>query len=133
MKLGKYSFGIGDRFGRQGKAQLRAIIKAKEQGIDIVPVWNKSHREHTIIKTSPDDVRTEADDAVKSLGWKELYYVDADHIGLKNVDFFIPSSDFFTIDVADFIDRSAADENIKTFVSKYEAYSHLLATEIEGD
>ena len=82
MKLGKYSFGIGDRFGRQGKAQLRAIIKAKEQGIDIVPVWNKSHREHTIIKTSPDDVRAEADDAVNSLGWKELYYVDDDHIGL---------------------------------------------------
>ena len=132
MKLGKYSFGIGDRFGRQGKAQLRAIIKAKEQGIDIVPVWNKSHREHTIIKTSPDDVRAEAEDAVTSLGWKELYYVDADHIGLKNVDYFISPSDFFTIDVADLIGRPADDENIKIFVSKYEKYSHLLATGIEG-
>ena len=133
MKLGKYSFGIGDRSGRQGKAQLRAMIKAKEQGIDIVPVWNKSHREHTTIKTSPANVRTEADGAVDALAWKELYYVDADHISLKNVDLFIPSSDFFTIDVADFIGRAADDEDIKMFVSKYETYSHLLATEIEGD
>jgi hypothetical protein len=45
MILEKYLFGIGDRFARQGKAQLRAIIKVKAQGIDIVPVWNKSHRE----------------------------------------------------------------------------------------
>ena len=64
MKLGKYSFGVGDRFGRQGKAQLRAIIKAKEQGVDIVPVWNKSHREHTTIKNSPADVRIKVDLAV---------------------------------------------------------------------
>ena len=27
MKIGKYSLGIGDRFGHQGEAQLRAIIK----------------------------------------------------------------------------------------------------------
>jgi hypothetical protein len=26
MKLGKYSFGMGDRFGHQGEAQLKAII-----------------------------------------------------------------------------------------------------------
>ena len=30
MKLGKYSFGTGDRFGHQGKAQLDAIKKARE-------------------------------------------------------------------------------------------------------
>ena len=45
MILGKYSFGIGDRFAHQGKAQLAGLLKAKEQGVDIVPVWNKSHRE----------------------------------------------------------------------------------------
>ncbi|NIA06165.1 MAG: hypothetical protein GWP14_00755 [Actinobacteria bacterium] len=132
MELGKYSFGVGDRFGRQGKAQLRSIIKAQEQGVDIVPVWNKSHREHTIIKTLPADVRIEADEAVKSLGWKGTYHVDADHIGLKNVDLFVPSSDFYTIDVADSIGRPADEDDIKAFVSKYEKYSHLLATEIEG-
>ncbi len=30
MKLENYSFGIGDRFGQQGLAQLEALIKAKE-------------------------------------------------------------------------------------------------------
>ena len=38
MKLEKYSFGIGDRFGREGQAQLQAIIKAKADGVDIVPL-----------------------------------------------------------------------------------------------
>ena len=64
MRLGKYSFGIGDRFGRQGRAQLAAVVKAKAAGLDITPVWNKSHREHTIIGTQPGDVRQEADAAV---------------------------------------------------------------------
>jgi len=105
MILEKYSMGIGDRFSRQGKAQLQALTNAKEQGVDIVPVWNKSHREHRTIKTSPADVRKEADEAVKALGWDGSYYVDADHVGLKNVDLFVDSSNFFTIDVANFIGK----------------------------
>ena len=70
MILGKYSFGVGDRFGYQGKAQLEAVMQAAEQGLDITPVWNKSNREHTIIGTRPSDVRKEADDAVKACGWE---------------------------------------------------------------
>ncbi|MHC4617738.1 MAG: tagaturonate epimerase family protein [Planctomycetota bacterium] len=119
MNLEKYSFGIGDRFGHQGKAQLQAIIKAKEAGVDITPAWNKSHREHTIIGTVPGDVRTEADAAVKALGWGGSYGVDADHIGLKNVDLFIDSSDFFTLDVADFIGQPADEAAINSFVQKH--------------
>ena len=119
MNLEKYSFGIGDRFGHQGKAQLQAIIKAKQAGIDITPVWNKSHREHTIIGTAPGDVRAEADAAVKALGWGGSYCVDADHIGLKNVDLFIDSSDFFTLDVADFIGEAADEAAINAFVEKH--------------
>ena len=95
MILEKYSMGIGDRFARQGKAQLQAIVNAKQNNdINVVPVWNKSHREHTIIGTCPDDVRREADQAVKALNWNDSYYVDADHVGLKNVDLFIESSNF---------------------------------------
>jgi len=41
MKIEKYSIGIGDRFGHQGVAQLSAFIKAREHGVDVVPVWNK--------------------------------------------------------------------------------------------
>jgi hypothetical protein len=113
----KFSFGIGDRFTRQGKAQLEALIKAKKLGADIVPVWNKSFREHSIIHTQPDTVRTEANAAVKELGWKDSYYVDADHIGLKNVDIFLNASDFFTLDVADFSGKPAAESDIKAFVA----------------
>ena len=127
MILEKYSFGVGDRFGRQGKAQLQAIINAKKQGINITPVWNKSHREHTIIKTAPADVRTEADEAVRALGWDNSYYVDADHIGLKNVDLFLDSSDFFTLDVADFIGQPADEDQVNTFVNKYKKYLGSLA------
>lgn len=122
MILGKYSFGIGDRFGRQGKAQLAALIKAKQHGLDITPVWNKSHREHTIIGTQPADVRKEADDAVAACGWEGPYFVDADHIGLKNVDTFAESSDFFTLDVADFIGQRAEEGYIRTFVEKHGKY-----------
>jgi len=126
MILGKYSFGLGDRFGHQGKAQLEAVIKAKELGLDITPVWNKSHREHTIIGTGPGDVRREADDAVKSCGWKGAYFVDADHIGLGNVDEFIESSDFFTLDVADFITPGSAGTDVDAFVEKYSKYAGSL-------
>jgi len=45
VELGKYSIGIGDRFAKQGKAQLLAIKKADDQGIRVTPVWNKSFRE----------------------------------------------------------------------------------------
>ena len=48
-----------------------------------------------------------ADAAVKELDFNAPYCVDADHIGLKNVDLFIDSSDFFTLDVADFTGEPA--------------------------
>jgi hypothetical protein len=127
MILGKYSFGIGDRFCRQGKPQLAALIKAKEQGLDITPVWNKSHREHTIIGTSHADTRKEADDAVAALGWEGPYLVDADHIGLNNVDEFIEFSDFFTLDVADYIGKKANEADVKPFVQKYKKYIGTLS------
>jgi len=129
MILEKYSFGIGDRFCHQGKAQLSAIIKAKEQGLNITPVWNKSHREHTIIGTVPADTRREALDAVKALQWDGPYFVDADHIGPGNVDLFIESSDFFTLDVADFIAQPADKGDVDAFVKKYGRYIGSLAVE----
>jgi hypothetical protein len=119
MCFGKYSMGLGDRFGRQGRAQLAALIRAAQQGVGITPVWNKSHREHTIIGTQPADVREEADAAVKATGWKGPYCVDADHIGLGNVDGFIDASDFFTLDVADFVGRSAPAGDIDVFIDTY--------------
>ena len=115
--LGKYSIGLGDRFGHQGHAQLRAIIEAGKKGIDITPVWNKSNREHIIIGTHPVDVRTEADMVTKNVLFGKPYFVDADHINLDTVDRFIESSDFFTIDVASYIGKRADETEIEDFLS----------------
>jgi hypothetical protein len=120
--LEKYSFGLGDRFSRQGKAQLQAIINARKHGINITPVWNKSHREHKVVKTTPANVRIEAERAVRALEWDGAYYVDADHIGLNNVDLFINSSDFFTLDVAEFINQSIAEREVTDFVKRHSKY-----------
>jgi tagaturonate epimerase len=124
--LGKYSFGLGDRFGRQGSAQLNAIIETSLKGIDITPVWNKSNREHSIIGTRPEDVRTEADNAVRKAEYGRPYFVDADHINLDTVENFIPSSDFFTIDVASYIGKKAEAGEISEFMSGVDKYSGVL-------
>ena len=127
MILQKYSVGVGDRFAHQGKAQLEAMVLAAAAGVDITPVWNKSHREHTIIHTTPADVRREADQAVRALGWTAPYYVDADHIGLKNVGPFLDSSNFFTLDVAEFTARAPDEDDLRTFVDRHGRYVGELA------
>jgi hypothetical protein len=121
--LGKYSMGLGDRFGHQGNAQLKAIIAASEKGIEITPVWNKSNREHITIGTQPIDVRREADTVTKKAGFNKPYFVDADHVNIETVDRFIECSDFFTIDVASYIGRQADEKNILDFLSDAEKYS----------
>jgi len=122
MKLGKYSIGVGDRFTYQGKAQLSAIIKANETGLDITPVWNKSNREHLYVGTVPADTRKEADGAVKALNYSGAYFVDADHINLTTVSKYVAVSDFFTLDVASFIGKQSSKEEVNSFVTSCEKY-----------
>ena len=117
--LSKYSIGTGDRFAHQAKAQLQACIQALDHGMEIVPVWNKSNREHTIIGSEPASVRAAADAAVKALGWKLPYFCDADHITSATVGRFIDSADFFTLDVADFIGQPAPAMEIDSFVNRH--------------
>jgi hypothetical protein len=119
MKLAPYSFGIGDRFAHQAASQLRAFQQAQKLGISVVPVWNKSNREHTFVGSKPPSVRAAAEVAVKQLGWTGEWHVDADHIQLATVDPFLDCSDFFTIDVADWIGKPVADDEIDTFVKKH--------------
>ena len=115
MELGKYSFGIGDRFQHQGEAQLRALQKARQQGVKVTPVWNKSNREHLIVQSEPQGTRLEAHQAVEKLGWKDPYFVDADHINLSNVDRFIPHCNFFTLDVAMYIGNESSADQVNAF------------------
>jgi len=119
--LDKYSIGTGDRFARQGKALLAAVKQAhQDDGLNLSIVWNKSHREHMIIHTTPDSLRQEADSAVKALNWDGRYFVDADHIGLDNVDLFMDASDFFTIDVADYTGKIAGAHDIDSFFENHQ-------------
>lgn len=113
---------MGDRFAHQGEAQLKAVVKAKEQGVEITPIWNKSNREHKTVKTEPPALRAEADAAVKALGWTGPYRVDADHITLATVDGFIETADFFTLDVADFIEKPSPEAEVAAFVERRKKY-----------
>jgi hypothetical protein len=119
LVLPRYSVGVGDRFAHQAKAQLAACMKAAEAGVEVVPVWNKSNREHAIIGSEPDQTRKAADAAVKDLGWKAPYFVDADHITLKTVERFLEPCDFFTLDVAEEIGKAASAEDVDAFVERH--------------
>lgn len=119
LLLEKFSFGVGDRFAHQASAQLRAFERLAEAGIVVAPVWNKSHREHGFIGSHPDSVRFAADKAIGQSGWTHGYHVDADHIRLETVDSFLASSDFFTLDVADFIGQSAPPESVNAFLARH--------------
>jgi len=130
MELGKYSMGVGDRFGFECAAQIRALQQAAAAGVRIVPVWNKSYREHTIAGTAPEHARNAADEAVRTTGWKDSYFVDADHITLGNVDAFIPCSDYFTIDIADSIGKSLDPPLAEEFLAAMKPYRGSL--EIPG-
>jgi hypothetical protein len=119
LPLEKYSIGVGDRFGLQAQAQLRACMLAADDGLRIVPVWNKSHREHVIIGSDPAATRHAADAAVKVLGWQFPYHLDADHVRLDTVDRFIPVSDYFTLDVGDAIGRTTSNANFTKFIQHH--------------
>ena len=119
LTLSRFSIGVGDRFAHQARAQLRACALAAEQGADVVPVWNKSHREHLIVGSAPASVRAAADAAVRELGWKRPYHVDADHIRLTTVEGFLDSSDFFTIDVADSIGQAADPAAVRALADRH--------------
>jgi hypothetical protein len=119
LTLPKYSIGVGDRFAHQAKAQLAACQKALDAGVEVVPVWNKSNREHTIIGSEPSQTRAAADAAVKEMGWTLPYFLDADHINLKTVQRFLDPCDFFTLDVADLIGKPAKPEDVTAFLGKH--------------
>ncbi len=118
MKIEPFSFGVGDRFGREAGAQLEAIRMAHAAGAPVAPVWNKSNREHKTVGSDPAAVRERADAAVAAAGWNRPYHVDADHIGLTTVDPFLACSDFFTIDVADAIGKPPDPDGLSAYMDK---------------
>ena len=124
-RIEKFTFGVGDRFAHQAEAQLAALAKINEHGVEVIPVWNKSNREHLTIGSQPQTTRDAADAAVKALRWNKAHYVDADHINLSTVDRFLDTSDFFTLDVADAIGKPCSDDDIAAFM---DANAKLIGT-----
>jgi hypothetical protein len=117
--LEKYSIGVGDRFAHQAKPQLAACMLAARQGTTIIPVWNKSNREHKIVGSEPSGTRAAADAAVREMDWKCSYYLDADHINVGTVDRFLAPCDFFTLDVADTIGQPPAAGAVEAFLGRH--------------
>src|SRR6476659_5638303 len=105
--LEKYSFGMGDRFAHQASAQLRACTQIIAEGVDVTPVWNKSHREHAIVGSCPGSVRKAAEEAIQKLNWNAAFHIDADHIRPE------------TLDVADAIGQPAGDDDIAAFIDRH--------------
>jgi hypothetical protein len=133
MLLEKYSFGTGDRFGRAGEAQLAAIMEMNRLGVPVVPVWNKSHREHSLIGSAPDATAAAAADAVAAAGYKGKYYIDADHVSFTTMDRFIPHCNFFTLDVAKYIGVEAEETGIREFQHLMRHYKGDFKLPVTGD
>jgi len=116
-KLSRFSIGTGDRFGREGEAQIGAFQDLRAHGGIADIVWNKSNREHVLIGSTPKDQAAAAFEAVKKTNWDGQWFVDADHITMKTVDWFLPYCNFFTIDVAESIGKPARPESKDAFLS----------------
>ena len=133
LQLSRFSIGVGDRFAHQAAAQLRACTELLKQGPLVVPVWNKSNREHSFIGSGPESVLASARAAVADSGWNHPWHVDADHIRLGTVDRYIPHSDFFTIDVADSIGQPPGAGEAEAFADRHpELVGELRIEGIEG-
>ncbi len=94
-------------------------MMAAEQGVEVIPTWNKSHREHLTVGSKPLSVRAAAAAAVRGLNWDRAYYVDADHINLDTVDDYLDSADFFTLDVAYAIGKPAEPEAVDALLDRH--------------
>ena len=118
--LPRFSVGCGDRFCAPGRGAVACLLHWRgSRARRCPPVWNKSNREHTLIGSEPGDTRRAADAAVRSLGWREPHFVDADHISRATVERFLDPCDFFTIDVAAKIGARPNPELVEAFVGRH--------------
>src|ERR1035437_7179631 len=117
--LNKYSVGTGDRFSHQAKAQLQACVKALSSGIEVVPVWNKSNREHMIIGSEPLSARQAGDPPGKALAWEPPSHCDGHHITIATVHRLPAPRDLFTLPLADFIGQPPQAADIDAFVKRH--------------
>jgi hypothetical protein len=119
LTLGKYSMGIGDKFGKQSRAQLLAFEMASFAGVEITPVWNKSAREHQITGTTPLMTREAAEKAVSTIKWDKPYFLNAEGFSSANIHNFIDDCNFFTIDASLFASNTITEKELNDFISNF--------------
>jgi len=115
LTLGKYSVGIGTGLRSKAKRSC-SLLAGFAKRVEVIPVWNKSNREHTIIGSEPSSVRQAADAPVKRCIGKSRI-LRCRHITLQTVERFLAPCDFYTIDVADSIGQSSSATSIESFVN----------------
>ena len=120
MQIPSFSFGFGDRFSLHGNAFISAIQEI--EGKSIFPVWNKSHTEYYRTGDKPQQMRDTIEKFRISSNWHGKYAQDADHVTLENIDEYVNSCDYFTIDVSSFIRKLAHYDEMDTFIKSNQKY-----------
>ncbi len=90
-----------------------------ERGVRVVPVWNKSNREHTFIGSEPASVQAAAAAAVADMKWSLPWHVDADHIRLETVDRFSAIIRFLHDRRGRFDRKPAPAADVDSFVNRH--------------
>lgn len=135
------SFGFGDRIGLATPGHLAAV---RQSGGGIAPIFaQQSIREMTRTDRSPEDVMSDAIEALEAGGWTEPHGADADHLKTReDVDRTAAAGFvFFTIDPSGEVDQQADDytadqvmEKAATlgdaapWISDYSGQEHSLTT-----
>jgi len=122
LTLGKYSMGIGDKFGKQSRAQLTAFEMASFAGVEITPVWNKSEREYQVTGTTPYMARQTVEKAVSTVKWTKPYFLNADGVSLSNIQEFTNDCNFFTVDALLFANDQCPENDITRFCDDFSEY-----------
>jgi hypothetical protein len=112
MQLLKYFIGVGDRFSHEAEAQSRSCILAAEQGMDVVPVWNKSNREHLITGSGPPLDAYRSGRCCQEARLDKAPLRGCRSHQPKTYERFVAPYNFFTIDVAVEIGQKSDDANV---------------------
>jgi len=122
VQIPSYSFGFGDRFSLHGNAFISAIQEMEIEDKNIFPVWNKSHTEFHRTGDSPQQMKDTIEHFCVSANWQGKFAQDADHVTLENIDEYVNTCDYFTIDVSGFIRKLAHYDEMDTFIKSNQKY-----------
>jgi len=122
VQIPPFSFGFGDRFSLHGHAFVKAIKELQANGINIFPVWNKSHTEYKSTADTPKQMYLSIKNCAQEASLNQGFGFDADHVTMENIDRYIADCDYFTIDVSNYIRKLAPYDEMDTFIKGNQRY-----------